>query len=343
MEKRLVLGFDAGCTACSGLAARIEEQVGDRLEVRSLSDPQMEHWRKQALGEDARWVPTLVEIEGGQVRAWTGLRMGAALGRRLGPGDTWRVMQAIGEAGSAPEIRTAPVSASGPTRRQFIKGLAGGLLALSVLPVGQALAATRGAPDDYSVRSVSADSATVTRLKRFRSVKAATGKFGTLDWNGVERSKYRDKEGKERAFFAIPYRSARTDTEDAGAVFLVAEDEATVEDAYSLVIRVRQADGRRAAFDYYLPNGTPLATIATRNGRVAVRAAGQAPREAERQGVQEFAGCFIACLGSDVSVTCALNCAGCITPPAGVIECSRCIICAGRSGFRCARLCRPLL
>lgn len=39
--KRLVLGFDAGCTMCSDLAQRIEEQVGGELEVRSLSDPQM--------------------------------------------------------------------------------------------------------------------------------------------------------------------------------------------------------------------------------------------------------------------------------------------------------------
>ncbi|CAA9405816.1 MAG: hypothetical protein AVDCRST_MAG22-1553 [uncultured Rubrobacteraceae bacterium] len=50
---RLVLGFDAGCMTCSGLARRIEATVGDRLEVRSLTDPQVEHWREQALGEDA--------------------------------------------------------------------------------------------------------------------------------------------------------------------------------------------------------------------------------------------------------------------------------------------------
>jgi len=42
----LVLGFDAGCMTCSGLAKSIEEAVGGRLEVRSLSDPTMEHWRR---------------------------------------------------------------------------------------------------------------------------------------------------------------------------------------------------------------------------------------------------------------------------------------------------------
>lgn len=46
--RRLVLGFDAGCLTCSELAKRIEERVGDKLEVRSLNDPMMDHWRKES-------------------------------------------------------------------------------------------------------------------------------------------------------------------------------------------------------------------------------------------------------------------------------------------------------
>ena len=89
--RRLVLGFDAGCMTCSGLAKSIEEAVGDKLEIRSLSDPMMEHWRREVFGEDALWAPTLVEVNGGLVRAWTGVRMGAHLAHRLGPAATWRV------------------------------------------------------------------------------------------------------------------------------------------------------------------------------------------------------------------------------------------------------------
>ena len=37
--RKLVLGFDAGCATCSDLAKRIEEAVGDKLEIRSLRDP----------------------------------------------------------------------------------------------------------------------------------------------------------------------------------------------------------------------------------------------------------------------------------------------------------------
>ena len=94
--RRLVLGFDAGCMTCSGLAQRIEEAVGGKLEIRSLTDPMMEHWRGQSLGEDAPWAPTLVEVNGSTVRAWTGVRMGAHLARRLGPAATWRLAKILG-------------------------------------------------------------------------------------------------------------------------------------------------------------------------------------------------------------------------------------------------------
>jgi len=53
--KRLVLGFDGGCSACGELARRIEERLSGRLEVLSLHDPRVEEWRKRALGEGAPW------------------------------------------------------------------------------------------------------------------------------------------------------------------------------------------------------------------------------------------------------------------------------------------------
>ncbi|MGH3148240.1 MAG: hypothetical protein ACRDTR_20855 [Rubrobacter sp.] len=134
-ESRLVLGFDAGCHTCSELAKRIEERVGDRVEIRSLNDPVMDHWRKEALGDDAPWAPTLVEVEGGKVQAWTGVRMGVRLSRALGPVTTWRVMQVLGEANA--DLRLAdstPVRAvSGLTRGQFLKGVGGAAVAISVL------------------------------------------------------------------------------------------------------------------------------------------------------------------------------------------------------------------
>jgi hypothetical protein len=133
--RRLVLGFDAGCTTCSGLAKRIEERVGDRLEIRSLNDPTMDHWRKEALGEEAPWAPTLVELNGGPVKAWTGLRMGARLSRVLGPVATWRIMQVLGEANADLELADSASARalSGVSRGQFLKGVGGAAVAFSVL------------------------------------------------------------------------------------------------------------------------------------------------------------------------------------------------------------------
>jgi hypothetical protein len=137
-RRRLVLGFDAGCMTCSDLAKRIEERVADKLEVRSLYHPQVEHWRERALGEDAPWAPTLFEVGGAwEVRAWTGRRMAVRLARALGPLSTWRVMQVLGEVGASKAAADgspiARIGAAGMTRGQFLKGVGGAAVAFGVL------------------------------------------------------------------------------------------------------------------------------------------------------------------------------------------------------------------
>jgi hypothetical protein len=138
------LGFDGGCSACGELDRRIGETTS-KLEVRSLHDSRVEEWRRKALGEHAPLVPTLFEVgESEEVRAWTGWRLGAALGRFLGPFDTWRVMQALGEAGEGPEDEEAPVEGEaviGLTRGQFLRGVGGAAVAMSVLSTTGRLAA----------------------------------------------------------------------------------------------------------------------------------------------------------------------------------------------------------
>ena len=158
-SRRLVLGIDAGCMTCSDLARRIEEKVGDKLEVRNLREPQVQEWRKNALGEDAPWAPTLLEVKGFKVRAWTGPRMGINLGRFLGPVATWRVMQALGEVGAAARADESPAAkvVAGMSRGQFLKGVGGAAVAMSVLSgVGSlcrpAEAATVGFPTFTSSR-----------------------------------------------------------------------------------------------------------------------------------------------------------------------------------------------
>ena len=146
--KKLVLGFDGGCSACGELARRIERRLAGRLEIRNLRDPLVQEWREKALGEDLPLAPTLFEVRGQQVvRAWTGWRLGTNLGRFLGPLDTWRVMQALGEVEgyTGPEVSPAgSIETFGGrlrlTRGQFLKGVGGAAVAMSALSAAGSLA-----------------------------------------------------------------------------------------------------------------------------------------------------------------------------------------------------------
>ncbi len=125
--RRLVLGFDAGCSTCSDLARRIEQRTGDRLAVRDLADPEVRRWRSEALGDNAPWSPTLLEVGGSGVQAWVGWRMGWALGRLLGPTTTLRVMRALrdgaaGEAYALPDAVVPPAPAArGPNPLTLVR------------------------------------------------------------------------------------------------------------------------------------------------------------------------------------------------------------------------------
>lgn len=134
--EKLILGFDAGCMACSDIAGRIEAVVGDKLEVRSLHDPQVAYWRRQSLGEDAPWAPILIEVKDGKVKAWPGMRMGARLSLSLGITGTWKLLRALGEtkAAGGVEESSANGSTAGVTRAQLLKGgLAGAVVGVGAL------------------------------------------------------------------------------------------------------------------------------------------------------------------------------------------------------------------
>jgi hypothetical protein len=185
-DSRLVLGFDAGCTACSELARRIEDAVGERLEVRSLHEPQVYRWREEALGEDAPWAPTLIEVRGEEVRAWTGIRMGVRLSRTLGPKDTWRVMQVLGEMNSGVIAGATAMGGRSLSRAQFLKGIGGAAVAISVLSGTGGPAAKAGASTSTSVRGITGD-ALVKVARRAASQRDVVNKMGEA-WRDKVRS-----------------------------------------------------------------------------------------------------------------------------------------------------------
>lgn len=346
LKRHLILGFDAGCMTCSELAHRIEEAAGGRLEVRSLHDPQVEHWRKQALGENASWAPTLIEVRGGQVKAWTGLKMGLVLSRKLGPGATWRVMQVLGEPHIASGVDDEAHSAEmrSISRRRFLKGLAGGLAAFSLLPADRAFASvsdrsqkTAGIP---RLTRLSADSVYVNRLKRSKDVKVAINSFGKPKWNQVEKVQY-NRGNKAQTIFLIPFVRTGEASADTQTTYLVTSGELRQEDAVSMAMQLH-SKGKRAEFAWYLPEGSFLGTAEiSRNGRLIPHPNYALTQESVQPASRlSFLRCFFHCVGTnDLSVECALECLAC----ALAIECVLCFACGGIVAYECAEHCRYAL
>ena len=185
--RKLILGFDAGCGTCADLAAGVQEKVGDKLEVQNLNDPQLLAWREEALGKDAKWTPTLFEVEGEKVlKAWAGWRMGYALSRKLGPSSTWQVMQALGEVGGTPRVEESSIveklpektaeAVVGISRSQFIKGVGGAAVAASVLSSGVLFPSTAEA-----MESIQQSTGTLNQRKLARTIVRSSGMFKKLE------------------------------------------------------------------------------------------------------------------------------------------------------------------
>jgi hypothetical protein len=213
--KRLILGLDSGCVRCSDLARHIEEKA-DGLEVRGLSDPYMRRLREQAMGENALWSPTLVEIEGEDVKVHTGKAMAVRLSFVLGPVATWRVMQELGEAAKGREAREPVVSETvGISRSQFLKKGATGAVGAAALASGlfvmdsQALASTGSQTSRTAELGKQAERAVALMEKHMR---VTSGNTLLLDEQGLaaDIDAGRAKDVEPRVFTALKRELAET-------------------------------------------------------------------------------------------------------------------------------------
>jgi len=134
--------FNASCFACTGLARTIERESNGWLTTGGLQNPAMQALLTRARPE-WRWEPTLVEIRGERVRAFTGLRLRTKLLTGLGPRRAARVAQLV--------LRTSTPASTGLSRRVLLRvaaALAGGAVLQSTTLGSVASAASAGvAPD----------------------------------------------------------------------------------------------------------------------------------------------------------------------------------------------------
>lgn len=179
--------FDSGCPVCTGLAREIEHRSDDHLVIRSLHDPTI-----QALLDQAKpgwsWEPTLLEVEGEQARAFTGIGLRVRMVKMLGPRRAWRVAQLVAQS-------QLPTDVDNPSRRRFLKrsGIATAGLAVFGLQQSRATAATKAGATPGAPVSVAAQeglkSSSVEALAegvRISFTHAQPARSGTLEIDPVD-------------------------------------------------------------------------------------------------------------------------------------------------------------
>jgi hypothetical protein len=169
--RRLVLGFDGGCFTCADLAQRIEERLEGKIEVKSLHDPQVVEWRKQALGKLTLLTPMLFEIDGDRIASWSGWQIGFVLSRRFGVATSWKVMQILGEATNYPYSGAVTPTGIGISRKQFLKGVGGTVVAMSIFA---------GSPLFSAIASANGNTGTQAQRDRTKSIVRSSKSYKTL-------------------------------------------------------------------------------------------------------------------------------------------------------------------
>lgn len=169
---RFVLGFDAACVKCSNLAGDLEQIVGDRLDVVPLTSPDMRRWRREALGADAPWAPTLVRVRTDSVDAWPGWRMGPVLTRHLGSRGTMRVLTLLGD-----KLGGMPKRTAGKSRRTFMRASLGavagiGLLTGTRLPAAAGTDGRRPTVPDEAISELDGDALLDTAMRHLQGEDA---------------------------------------------------------------------------------------------------------------------------------------------------------------------------
>jgi hypothetical protein len=98
-DAELLLAYDATCGTCRAISREVARASAGRLSVVPLDRPDVRRLRARALGEQAPWAPTLLRVNGAEVRGWSGPAMAPPLLRRLGMRHALAVITALGRLG----------------------------------------------------------------------------------------------------------------------------------------------------------------------------------------------------------------------------------------------------
>lgn len=133
MVQRYLL-FDSTCSVCSGLARDVENHSGGRLVAQSLYDSKIQQLLDKAT-PNWPWEPTVLEVEDGRPRAFTGLLMRIRLLYVLGPRSSYQIARLMART------QIVQISDSDSAPKKFLKKVGGTLAGVT----GLSLSGTRPA------------------------------------------------------------------------------------------------------------------------------------------------------------------------------------------------------
>ncbi|WP_125728252.1 bacteriocin fulvocin C-related protein [Kibdelosporangium aridum] len=110
-----ILAFDADCHFCRDVIDRIQASANGALTIAGLKERHIQELRERVLGQEPVWAPTLLAVDGENVRAWTGAALSVRMARLLGVRGSLRVASALKDA----EI------VQHPGRRRLLKAVPG--------------------------------------------------------------------------------------------------------------------------------------------------------------------------------------------------------------------------
>ena len=323
MERYLL--FDAQCLTCSKLAQAVTSTTNGWMTARSLHDPQMQSLLAQTQNSQ-KWEPTLLEVQDDQVRVYRGMALRFKLLSGLGLKRTMDLLQALHQT----VHHNDQLSAS---RRSFLtKGrmLAGGLLvAVGIEPLlsSHAFAAKPNSTGPLTTTSLSAETARQL-VQHSKTFQEAVSHLGEPNWDLSHAYQYTDSSGKGVVLFFAGSTNTTT--------FLALDDPTASNTSIGLIGQLTHQSATQAELVWKTHTGEVLATqIFSQDGKSTVTPATQQPQTVS----PNFnVGCFIHCLGGNVSASCVMSCITCVQVPLS-LACVVCGICAGPAGVKCAKQC----
>lgn len=274
--KRYLL-FDDGCAVCSDVAVDVMSEVGDWLETRALSDPEMQEIIRRER-PDLGWRPALVVVSDRGIRITTGPTMAFQLAVGIGPRRAARLARLVSQD-AAPKV--------GHSRRSVLQGV--GLGSAAAL-FGLAMPGAASAAGAATVKTGASIAKEVSAARAEKGVAQAE--------SSLARQGFATSLAPESVFLAGPdgssvlflfYADAKGDPNRAGIVVRDTAADSTV----TVSAETATADAERLIDSAGGVNTNAIAVSALARSKPG----GSHDVVGVTQGVRSYVACMFSCMG----------------------------------------------